>query len=227
MTIQQKLGIAAVVALLALIGFGAFEWLQEHDARTKAEATAAVQQKSIDQAQSDAVQTAAQLKQTLAVLQAQAAQPATPRQLVIDASKFVPNLPQPLTVVQPPPTVQTVNGKQESVPSAPVVQIPQVDFQVLQDSAIRCQENSAKLSACTLTAADTATELKATTAQRDVYKAAMNGGSFWSRLGQTGKCLLMSGGGAAIGAATDKAHPGTGAAIGASAGTVGCSLWRW
>jgi hypothetical protein len=94
-----------------------------------------------------------------------------------------------------------VNGKTVEVPSAPVVQIPQVDFAALQNGAITCQENEAKLEACTLTAADTAVELKATTAQRDEWEKTAKGGSWWHRTLTAAKWIGI---GAGVGYATGR-----------------------
>jgi endonuclease YncB( thermonuclease family) len=207
MTLSKvQLGITAfIVFMLALVG-GA-TWLQEHNARLKAETTTAVQQKTIDQAKGDAKQaaevvkqTAGQLKLTLAALEAEKAKPATAQQIVIDASKLFPNLPAPLQVVTPPPTTETVDGKTVEVPSEPVVQIPQVDFKALQDGAITCQENAASLSACQLTAAqvqielaDVQVELKTTTAQRDEWEKAAKGGTWLHRTVTAVKWVAIGG----------------------------------
>jgi hypothetical protein len=181
MTISKAWTIGIGTVLLLLAGLGGYELLQEHDARVKAEAQTAAQQKSIDQSKADALTVKKTLTAQLQALEGQRQKPATAPQIVIDAQKLFPNLPAQLQVVTPPPTEQTVNGKMVEVPSAPVVQIPQVDFQALQNGAITCQENAAKLTACSLTAADTEVELKATTEQRDVWEKAAKGGSWFHR----------------------------------------------
>jgi hypothetical protein len=183
-----------VVAVLAVAAVVGYEWLQEHDALTKAQATQAVEQKTVDAAKADAQTTAAALDARLKVLEAERQQPATAPQIVLDASKLFPSLPQPLQVVTPPPTQTVVAGKTVEVPSAPVVQVPQVDFAALQAGAITCQEDDAKLAACTKTAADSAAELKATTAQRDQWQSAAKGGTLLHRLATAGKWFSIGGG---------------------------------
>ena len=193
MTISRVWAIIIGSALGLAIVLGGFEWLQEHDARLKAQTQTAVQQKSIDQAKADAVTVQQQLAARLQALEAQRQQPATAPQIVIDAAKLFPNLPAQLQVVTPPPTTQMVNGKPVEVPSAPVVQIPQVDFAALQNGAISCQENAAKLDACTRTAADTAGALKTTTAQRDEWETAAKGGTWIHRTLTAAKWIVIGG----------------------------------
>lgn len=191
MTLREKILIGVLLA--AAFAFVGYEWLQQHDALVKAEATAAAQQKTIDQAKSDAATAQQTLAAQLRVLQVQGQQPATAPQIVIDASKLIPNLPQPLQVVTPPPAQQTVDGKTEELPSAPVVQIPQVDFAAVQANAIACQENADKLAACTTELADMNTELRATTQQRDEFKAAAKGGNWLHRTLTAVKWIAIGG----------------------------------
>jgi hypothetical protein len=192
-TISRAWAIGIGVVLGLAIVLGGFEWLQAHDAMLKAQTQTTEQQKTIDQAKADAVTVQQALASRLQALEAQRQQPATAPQIVIDAAKMFPNLPAQLQVVTPPPTTQTVNGKTVEVPSAPVVQIPQVDFATLQNGAITCQENAAKLDACTLTAADTATELKATTAQRDEWEKTAKGGTWIHRTLTAAKWIVIGG----------------------------------
>ena len=63
------------------------------------------------------------------------------------------------------------------------------------------------------------------TKDRNNWKSAAQGGSFWQRLGKRAKCLAIAGGASAAGAWVDKAQPARGAAIGATAGGVGCELF--
>lgn len=193
MTISRAWAIGIGIVLGLAIVLGGFEWLQAHDAMLRAQTQTTEQQKTIDQAKADAVTVQQELAARLQALEAQRQQPATAPQIVIDAAKMFPNLPAQLQVVTPPPTTQTVNGKTVEVPSAPVVQIPQVDFATLQNGAITCQENAAKLDACTLTAADTQTELKATAAQRDEWEKTAKGGTWIHRTLTAAKWIVIGG----------------------------------
>jgi hypothetical protein len=183
-----------VVVVLCLVGLGGYELQQEHDARIKAETTAAAAQKTIDDAKKDAAIVQQNLAARLSALEAQKQLPATAPQIVIDAQKLFPSLPQPLQVVTPPPTQTTVNGKTEELPSAPVVQIPAADFQTLQAGAIKCEEDDAKLTACSLTAADTQQQLKATHTQADAWKTAAKGGTWLHRTLVAGKWIVVGAG---------------------------------
>jgi len=200
MTIAKGWIYAGVLLVLLVLGLGVYELVREHDARVKAEAAVAATQKNFDEAQQDAKTVQSNLSARLASLEQQKQVPATAPQIVIDAQKLFPNLPAQLQVVQPPPTQQTVNGKTVDVPSAPVVQVPAADFQALQDGAIACQEDQAKLAACGLTAADTQKELADTQTERDAYKTALKGGTFWTRFKHDAKSIgitaLIAGGAA-------------------------------
>jgi small-conductance mechanosensitive channel len=229
--------IAVTVVFLALAVLIGYEWLQEHDARLKAEGVTSAQQqviaeaqKSIDQAKADQTQVATALAQQIAGLEAQKQQPVTPAQFVVDLAKVLPNLPQPATVVQPPATQQTVNGKVQEVSSAPAVQIPAADLQALQAYKLTCDETGATLGACQRSSADLTTQLSgtheqlnATIKERDSWETAAKGGTWKQRLGKSLKCAGFSAGGAYLGSLTKQS--GTGAAAGAIVGQVGCSLF--
>jgi hypothetical protein len=178
------IGIAVVLAAAALLG--GYGLLEEHSARLKAETASAVQQKTVDQAKADAAATAASLKETLAGLEAQRAKPATPQQIIIDGSKLIPNLPQPVVIQDSRDQGAGVRDqKSPALPDAPKPEqqlvIPAADFQAIHNAEITCQESAAKLNACNLTAADVQTELKATAAERNEWKTAAKGGTWLHR----------------------------------------------
>jgi hypothetical protein len=186
---SSKIGWIVTAVIAAVLIFSAYEWSQEHDARIKAEATVTAAQTQIQADKATVAKAQTDLAARLSTLEAARSQPATPQQIVISAAKLFPNLPQPLQVVTPPPTQQVVNGKPTEVPSAAFVQVPAADLKTLQDYAITCEENNAKLGACTLTQATTVDELKATTTQRDAYKAELKGGTFWQRFRHDAKII--------------------------------------
>ena len=216
--------------LLVVLAFGSYKWLQEHDARVKAEAVVSSEQIQIDAAKKDEAKTQADLDTRLAALEAQKKLPATAPQIVLDASHLFPNLPQPLQVVTPPPTtVVSNNGTTTTVPGVPVVQIPQVDFAAFQAGAIACQENSAKLDACSITLADTKSELASTTKQRDADETALKGGTFWTRLGTGMKHAGCGAAGSLVGVGVSQANgsnPVNGL-IGGTATFGGCEFVSW
>jgi hypothetical protein len=187
MTVSWAWGkIALGVAVVGLIVVGSLAWLREHDARQKAEMQTAFQQKSIDAAKSDAAQTASQLQQSLAALEAARAKVATAQQILIDGSKLLPKLPQPVVIQAAAATAVGTGPAQPgnpALPDAPGQQlvIPAADFQAIHNAEIDCQESAAKLAACTRTATDTSTELQQATAQRDEWERTAKGGTWWHR----------------------------------------------
>jgi Tfp pilus assembly protein PilE len=193
MTVKNWWICVAIAAVLALAALGGYEWLQERDARLKAQTATAAQQKTIDQAKQDAQTVQQTLATKMKTLEAERKQPVTPQRFVVDLSKAIPGLPQQVTVVQAAPVQQTVDGKITELPSAPAVQIPAADLPALQDYRITCDETTAKLDACSKTAADTQTELQATTAQRDEWKTAAKGGNWWHRTLTAGKWIVIGG----------------------------------
>ena len=178
------LGIGVVLGLAIMLG--GYEWLQEHDARLKAESVQTAQaqviataQKSIDQAKADQAQTASDLKSQLAVIASQRTIVVTPERAAAIANTL-PNLPAQVQVQQVPAT-----------PTAPATQqivIPQVDITAFQAYKFDCDESKAKLTACTLNAASAAiiqqgiaNQLAAVTKERDTWEATAKGGTFWHR----------------------------------------------
>jgi len=185
-TISRAWAIGIGVVLGLAIVLGGYEWLQEHDARLKAESTQVAQQqviataqKSIDQAKADQAQTASDLKTQLAAIASQRTIVVTPQQAAAVANTL-PNLPAQVQVQQVPAT-----------PTAPATQqivIPQADIPAFQAYKLDCDASSAKLTACSLNAASaaviqqgTANQLAAVTKERDTWEATAKGGTFWQR----------------------------------------------
>ena len=232
-----KLGGAA--AALLFVVFGIYCWIEERDARVKAESVQAAQQLVIDQAKKDSAgkdaekaQVAADLQHRLDAIETQKQQPVSAPQFVVDLNKLIPNLPQQPVIVQVPAQTQTVNGKTETTPAQTVVQIPSADIQDLQAYKLSCDETGAKLDACGKQAElqigqlkDAAIEMDALTKQRDAYKTALKGGSFMHRLAKGAKCLAITGGASAAGAWIDRKQPARGAVIGVVVGGVGCQVF--
>jgi hypothetical protein len=202
MTIPETWHAPLEVALAILALLAGYMLLQEHDARLRADAASAVQERAIDQAEKDAQGAQANLVAQLKALEIEKAAPATPQQIIVDGSKLMPALPQPITIQTAPS--QPVSGpasRQAGAPDAPdappqQIVIPAADFKAIQAAEIGCQETGAKLTACTQTAADTAVELKATAAQRDEWKSAAKGGTWLHRTVTAAKWIGI---GAAVG----------------------------
>lgn len=197
--LTDKIKMIGALALVLLLAFVGYEWLQEHDARLKAESVQATQklvfaeaQQKIDAANADKAQVAAALARSTADLEAQKKQPIAPAQFVVDLNKLIPNMPAPATVVQTAATATT--------PATETVQIPAADLQAIKAYKLECDETGARLNACQLsTAADAerfdaqATQLKATETERDTWKATAKGGTFWHRALTAGKWIVIGG----------------------------------
>lgn len=239
MTLREKFLAAAGVLLFVLLVFGFRAWMEQRDARVKAEATEAAQQQVIDQARkqadaakADAAKVAADLKAQLAAIEKRKREPVTAPQFVAGLNELLPNLPAPVQIVQQPTETKTANGETKPGPVETVVQIPSADLKDLKAYKLDCDAAGAKVTACQKTLADTIAQGNATqvefdamTKDRDMWKSAAGQGSIWQKLGKRVKCLAVVGGASALGAWADKQQPVRGAAIGATAGGVGCELF--
>jgi hypothetical protein len=202
MTIQGRgevLAIAIPAVLLAgFLVFAGYGWLQEHDARVKAEAQTGQQQKQIDGLKQQQVDTQNLLAEKLASLEKERQAPATATQLVSDSSTLLPGLPAPLQVQTAPK-----DPKLPDAPPAQTVVIPEADFKSIQDAQISCEEGAAKLTACQTLSDESKQQLQLTEQQRDEWKTAAKGGSIWHRaLGAAKWFAVGAGAGAGVYAAT-------------------------
>ncbi len=187
MTIPKVWAVVIGVVLALAAALSGYELLQEHDARLKAEGVQATQeqvikanQATIDKVKNDQAQTAADLNQQLAAIAAERKVVPTPQQFVVDVSKLMPNLPQPVQV-QPVAATPTAAATENII-------IPKADIPAFQAYKLACDESSARLMACTKDAIGkdaiqeaTASDLKAMTKDRDSWKATAKGGTFWQR----------------------------------------------
>jgi hypothetical protein len=196
---REKLLAIAIPSVL-LAGFLIFvgcSWMQEHDARLKAETQTGQQQKQIDGLQQQQAQAQDSLNKQLAALEKLRQTPATASQLVSDAATLLPNLPVPLQV-QPAPD-------NPALPDAPATQnviIPEADFKSIRDAQVTCEENAAKLATCQALGNESKQQLKLTQQQADEWKTAARGGSVWHRaLGAAKWFAVGAGAGAGLYAA--------------------------
>jgi hypothetical protein len=196
---EKALAIAIPTILFAcflvFIGYG---WMQEHDARLKAEAQTGQQQKQIDGLKQQQTEAQSALNEKLTALEKSRQTPATATQLVGDASSLLPNLPVPLQVQTGP--------KDPALPDAPATQtvvIPEADFKSIRDGQVTCEENTAKLATCQTLGDESKQQLQLTEQQRDEWKTAAKGGSIWHRaLGAAKWFAIGAGAGAGLYAAT-------------------------
>jgi len=172
MTIQRKAGFALVGAALLL--FAIHGWLQEHDARLKAESLSNDQQKQLARLRQQAATTQEALASKVASIERERSQPATAAQVVRETSTLIPNLPEAMEVQEFPSALP--NG-----PSTEAVVVPAADFKSIRDAQLTCEEDNVKLTACQTLQADARQQLTLTEAERDGWKSAAKGGTVWHR----------------------------------------------
>lgn len=202
MTLREKLLIAGIALLAILLALGFRAWLDQRDARMKADSVASAQLVVINQAkqdraakEADKAQVVADLQKRLDTLEQQKREPMTAPQFVVDLNKLLPNLPQPVTTV----VRDQGSGVSGQKPAETMIQIPAADLPDLRNYKLNCDETGAKLDACGRQAAlqdaqlkDAKTEIDALVKERDAYKAASKGGSFLRRLKKDAICIAVS-----------------------------------
>jgi hypothetical protein len=198
MTAGHKITLVLALALALGLAIAGFEWISEHDARLRAETTSGGTQKDIDALKTQQQQTADTLREQIDALEREKTQPATPQQIVLDASRLMPALPKPLEVQSVPVNAQLPDG-----PKTQQVVIPAADLPAVRDFSVNCQETADKLQACSKDEADLKQELALTGRQRDEWEKAAKGGSVWHHTVTAGKWLLV---GAVAGYAVERAH---------------------
>ncbi|HEX4381221.1 MAG TPA: hypothetical protein VH022_14360 [Candidatus Acidoferrum sp.] len=200
----MKIDIAAgVLCLLACIVLGRY-WVEEHDARLKAEAIVSEQTKAFEASttQLKAMQDADRARDdqaaaTIAELTRAAAAQKTPQQIAQWIPSQIPT-PVPIKVEIPAATAQN--------PTPPAVfTVPQADLPALRDNLLSCQKNAvelsnsqADLSSCGAQIKIKDQEIAAVAKERDAYKEELKGGTFWRRAKKAAEYIAV---GAAIGAA--------------------------
>ena len=222
-----EVAIAAVVLFAGLFGFRI--WLQEHDAGLQAKAELTAEKKAFDALSADRkshdaadqARDAAATKQLEAMATA-AAKVQTPAEIAAWIPKQIPGLPQPITITVPPAT------RENPTPDA-TASIPQADLPALRDAVEKCGESSVRLSACqadlssrTAEMAIADKQIKALEAEVGTLQTEAKGGTFWKRAKKTLKVAACATAGGAGGSFAAKEK---GAAIGAAAGALGCSLF--
>jgi len=185
MTLREKFEVVGVLVVMGLVSIG----IEQHDLRVKAEATVEKQQATIDDAQKQRDDQAAadrdrdaKTAAAIADLQKKAAAAVTPQQI----AKWIPaqlgDLPLPISIAVPPATVGN------PTPAA-VATIPEQDLAPLRDLVEKSQACSIALPAaqqdlasCKTQLQEAGEQLSAAEKQRDAYKQALKGGTFWHRV---------------------------------------------
>ena len=186
MDLTHKL-LALFATLLFLLGaFFAYNWLRTHDAYIRADAQTKADQSTLAQLSKQQNDLAAQMKQTqsdqqsqLASLQKQYAQAQSPEQLAALLSKAM-NLPQPIRVITPEPTID--NPHPTPVAEVPLPDAPQVKafVQGCQECQIRLAASEKQIALSSQQTDSLKQQLSITQKDRDTWKRTAQGGS-WAR----------------------------------------------
>lgn len=208
LTLRHKLEIAGAVLALVVIGIISSSWLAARDARVKAEAMQAVNEKVIAQNDQQIKLLASQVDQLkadqarqLATLSATFSRAQTPQDIMPLVSKLM-DLQKPIAFVTPPATAENPHPQ-------PIAQLPAEDAPQLKLYVQTCEECKIKLPSVTAQLGKSeqekqllANDLLARTQERDQWKTAAKGGSTWQRIKKGAKWFVI---GAAVGAVAAKA----------------------
>lgn len=176
MNTQQKLVLAAgilVLASLALIGFGCYEWLQEHDARMKSDAVAETAKQNVaDRDKHDGAQQAQAKKDAAAITTAPQAIKVITQYVPVPVNPSHPNM-EPAVVVQPSDLSEQVK---QILPDAPsyIVETDKLAEATAQKLTI-CSANTQSLLTCQSDKKDMQSTI-------DAQAITIKGGTFWTRV---------------------------------------------
>jgi len=232
-TVTEKWLAGILAAVLLIACYAGYEVYQSHQRIAVAEAKSAVSEATIKANQDSIKQIQDQLVITNKALEAAKAAPESPKQFVIDVSKYIPSIPQQPTIITiPAQPAQPATLDHPAVPATPEVQnvvLPAADLQALRNYGGTCQEDKASLAACQLVGAKKDVDLKATIAERDVWENTAKGGTFWQRFGSAVRHTTCGGLGVAAGVSTSKV-PGSSSLVDFGAGATSdgaCELGFW
>lgn len=202
LNVTWKIGLVIATAALAGGGFVFSQWLGARDDKIRAESFQKAHEET-DKLRADEVK---QLRAEIEEVKADAARKLdasratfTRAQTPQDVATLVASLMKlqnPVTIVQPPATPENLHP-------APVAQVSTEDAPAVKRYLQECEECKIKLPAAEaqLTASEREKQLLASqlverTAERETWKNAANGGSFWQRAKHAGKWSAI--GGAAV-----------------------------
>ena len=186
MTISRFWGIWIGVAMLLLVGWSSFEWLQEHDMRlTSATKSAQFEQQVKDNAAAQAKRDSADKQQQQDAQKAKAEVTTAPQ-----AVKIITQLVQVPTSSASGTQAQAVAVKPQDLTPQVQAQLPESPSYMVTTQAqstataqalIQCGADRKSLDTCKADNAGAAVKLTAMTADRDNWEATAKGGTFWQR----------------------------------------------
>jgi hypothetical protein len=186
MTISRFWGIWIGVAMLLLVGWSGFEWLQEHDARiTSATKIAQFEQQVKDNAAAQAKRDTADKQQQQDAQKAKAEVTTAPQavkiitQLVQVPTSSASSTQAQAVAVTPQDLTPQVQAQLPNSPSYMVT--TQAQSTATAQALIQCGADQKSLDTCKSDNAGAAVALTAMTADRDNWKSTANGGTFWQR----------------------------------------------
>jgi hypothetical protein len=186
---RLHLEIVGGILACATVGYAGVTWLQEHDARLKAEATIAANQakeKDADRREESLKDEIARRDEAAADREAKMLDAVknlkTPAQIApFIQHDLAPGSSQPIVVSIPQPT------KENPTPNA-TISLAQADLSVLRDRLSKCDLDADKLNVCQadrVTDADrlrnAGVKLSAVENERDAIALELKGGTFWRR----------------------------------------------
>jgi hypothetical protein len=183
----------AVVLLGALLVMGD-SWLAAHEDQVRLAATLDAQKSVVAAAERREQDRAEQLRETLQQIESLKRAVQTPQQVIQAIPQYLPQLPVPIHVEQPP----AEPGKPQP---PPVVTIPPQDLKALYDFSADCAACKAERDALKSSATDERAKIDALTKERDAAIKAAKGGGFWRRAGRAAKWLAI---GVAVGYAAHR-----------------------
>ncbi len=205
MTARAKIEVAVAVAAVLAAALGLRSWLSEHDARLKAEADSRANQQAIaanqlqiaslaqmiQQVRDDNAKQVAALNQTVAALKT----PGDQMAWILEQLKTS----QPINVNIPK------DPNQAATAVVPQADIPQIlaQVQACQQCKLDLAAKEQELGYVQQQNAKLADSLKATTDDRDEWKATAQGGTKWQRFKRAAKWFAI---GAAAGVVADRLH---------------------
>jgi hypothetical protein len=195
MTLRVKLEIAAVVTALVLCVVGGRMWLEEHDARLRAEESSKAQQAVQADARAEIAAIQKQMADRDAAYQAQLqtlntkfSQAASPDQIAQLVTQLM-GLKQPIQILTPAPTAQNPNPQ-------PVAQVPLVDAPQAKAYLQDCEECKAARVKLQADVADREQQMAAAQKQidslkteRDTWEKTAKGGTKLQRIGRAMKWI--------------------------------------
>jgi hypothetical protein len=210
--LSERAKIEILCAIVGLLGVAIcfYSWLQEHDARLKAETDAQVRQQAFDQAgdQIKKIQAAAEERDRQSAARVDeliktAAAAKTPAQIAGYSQEQLDRTIAGLKITIPAPTPADPHP-------AAIATIPESSLTSLRDAIAACQVDSEKLSSCSADLADrkkeqalAQTQIEQLQGQVTDYKKAA-GKTFWTRAWHYTELGLGVGAGFVIGKAAAK-----------------------